>query len=83
MATNEDKFIVINKKHLEELTEKGKSSDLFVVNNLLDAVDEFRATYEVLCHKNLDQEYVVCNEDEPYAKDVLAVILSGEDAKTS
>ena len=58
----EEKFIVINRKYL-------KSQQ-----------DRFRiAFYNALYDLTLpDNKYYVCNQDEPYAQEVINIILKGE-----
>lgn len=70
MAEYQEKFLVLNLKHLEELT------------------DETRTVFEDACERvrdelKLDNKYYVCNQDEPYAGDVINIILSGEDKKAA
>ncbi len=72
MAQYEEKFIVINKKHLAELMESEHLIRL--VRNLVDALDKI----EFALPKN---EYYVCNKDEPYAQKVIDIIIEGENAK--
>lgn len=65
MCEYKEKFIVINKKHLVE--QKAHHVDLL---------------REVIRKMNLpDNKYYVCNQDEPYAKDVIKTILEGEKNK--
>jgi hypothetical protein len=65
-AEFKEKFIVINRKHLDELN---KEYD----------VDVF---FEALKQLDLpDNKYIVCNQDEKYAHKILAIILQGENLK--
>jgi len=73
IAKYEEKFIVINKKHLEELEKSVIWKPL--VSSLKEALDD-------LClGLPLQNKYYVCNQDEPYAQKVIDIILEGEDAK--
>jgi transcription initiation factor IIE alpha subunit len=82
-----DKFIVINKKRFEELNKAAEISpngyfrNHWAVLKLKIAVDEFTEAYERHTGKKLDQKYIVCNQDEPYADKVAALILEGENEK--
>lgn len=68
-------FIVINKKRLcEVLPSTAKILD--------DAFEKFERCYKLETGKELDQKYIVCNQDEPYAEKVWNAILEGEDAKS-
>lgn len=87
MAEKEMKFIVVNFKHLEELDAIMDHDGPFrkgsrATNRLRSALDNFRDVYERKTGKKMDQEYIVCNQDEPYADDVWEIILSGEDRKS-
>ncbi len=72
MAKYEDKFIVINKKRLEELRESPSGDN--AVAELLYHLDTFTRRCEVSGIK-IDQKYLVCNQDEPYAEDVFNMII--------
>lgn len=65
MANYEEKFIVINKKHLE----------LLPGNELVLLHEALRASVPYLP----ENKYLVCNQDEPYAGEILKTILSGEE----
>lgn len=67
MAKYEEKFIVINNKHINELPLQDK--------------DEFIQALVKIRKLIPENKYLVCNQDEPYAQNVLDIILSGEDAK--
>lgn len=72
MANYEEKFIVINKKHLAEISE---SSHLIgLVENLKQALDAIEFALP-------NNKYYVCNQDEPYAPHVYNTIIDGETAK--
>lgn len=66
----EEKFIVINKKRFDEI---GK--DHPAVDQFLSALQNLNETYETT-GKKMDQKYIVCNQDEPYAEKVLNIILN-------
>ncbi|MCP4394576.1 MAG: hypothetical protein GY804_09965 [Alphaproteobacteria bacterium] len=79
----ERKFLVINWNRFEELNDAKETNRYFPsdkdctpVEHFKDALAEFRNQYEEFTGKKLDQEYYVCNADEPYAKDVLEIILT-------
>ena len=67
MEIDLDKFIVINKKHLEEAEEE-----------IPDKIVEFLDILGYISNWIPDNLYYVCNADEPYAEEVLAIILAGE-----
>ena len=69
MAKAEEKFIVINRKHIDQLPEHIASE----LNRSLMIVKSFLP----------ENYYYTCNQDEPYAEEVLDVILNGEDKKDS
>lgn len=48
---------------------------------LLKAIKNFNKAYEERIGKKINQKYYVCNQDEPYAQDVIDIILKGEDEK--
>ena len=77
----EDKFIVINRKRLEEM--KSIDSDKWrkkyaknAAQHLEDALRLFNNSYKEFVGKKLDQKYYVCNQDEPYAQEVIDCILN-------
>jgi hypothetical protein len=75
-----DKFIVLNKKHIEDLNalHRGGYFDSAVeVLQLKNALTHFIDAYEEEVGKPLNQKYLVCNQDEPYALFVKALILDG------
>lgn len=64
-------FIVINKKHLEEIRKKYPITyELFI-----DALEDINSKLKK------HNKYYVCNQDEPYAQKVIEVILEGERLK--
>lgn len=71
----EEKFIVINKKRIAELKEKGSwGQDHAAILGLQSALHHF----ENACRAHdirYDQKYIVCNQDEPYAQEILDIIL--------
>lgn len=67
MAEYEEKFIVINKKYLSQLP-----AGLF---------DRFSRVLTEMQQFLPDNKYYVCNQDEPYAQQVIDIILAGENAK--
>lgn len=82
----EEKFIVINKKHLEELKKHGKENPNAAVasirvSDLLYALESFHTIYRKFIGKELDQKYYVCNQDEAYAQKVIDTIIEGETVK--
>ena len=68
MAKYEEKFIVINKKHLQLLP--------------LGLEDRFAKILSETAQFIPPNKYYVCNQDEPYAEKVINIILTGEDTKT-
>ena len=84
MAKYEEKFIVINRKHIEELNDThvdGFLRDAPESVMLFKALEEFRNAYEENTGKKLDQKYYVVNQDEPYADNVIKMILYHENKK--
>lgn len=85
----EDKFIVLNTEKLLKLLDKHgieiengiftivkgeEKSWVKMVQGFIDLLGCFEEEYG-------EKQYVVCNQDEPYAEEVWQVILQGEDAK--
>lgn len=60
-------FIVINMKHLESMPEHERHQLQIYVSEASSYLPE--------------HHYIVCNTDEPYASDVMNLILQGEEAK--
>ena len=73
MVKYEEKFIVINTKHIKELSAKHPASC-----NLDTALIWFKEAYELTTKKQLNQKYYVCNQDELYAQEVIDIIINGE-----
>jgi len=63
----EEKFIVLNLKHLNNQDNSIKRE----LSNILSKL------------KMPDNKYYVCNQDEPYAQEVINIILKGEKEKCS
>jgi hypothetical protein len=64
----DDKFIVINRRHLKEIDD----DVLVAFYHLLGAVNK----------GHTHNKYYVCNRDEPYAGDIITAIVYGESKKT-
>ena len=64
----DDKYIIIKKSDLEE----------FLTDDEISNIELYLNT--ILLKKNLTNhhKYYVCNRDEPYAKDVIMLIMKGE-----
>jgi hypothetical protein len=79
-----EKFIVINRKRFKELNDTQKKDDgaMFKSHSaalkLEMALYNFVRTYEKETGKQLDQKYIVCNQDEPYADKVARLVLGGK-----
>ena len=82
MQNREEKFLVINiKKRKQDMYDacKTKQNRLYVeslIANLEEAVVDFASCYERITGKKLNQKYIVCNQDEPYAEDIWKIILN-------
>ena len=84
MAEYEEKFIVINRKRFDELNEYAETwREHPAVENLKKALEDFTEAYEGDYGKSLDQKYYVVNQDEPYAENVIKIILDNESKKDS
>lgn len=73
MAEYEEKFLVFNKADLKKYLSGDEAYTLECIQRTVE-------------RKRLDDgkplnDYLVCNQDEPYASEVLDIILSGEDKK--
>lgn len=68
-----NQFIVMNMKDVANMSERGRAA-------LQMAAEEMKKA-RVVNGQNPHPHYFVCNQDEPYAKEVLGVILKGEDVK--
>ena len=77
----ENKFIVINLKRFEEIDDLGGNGTR-ARRKLLDALRTFNQEYQQKTGKKMNQKYVVCNKDEPYANAVWEIIKAGENMKT-
>lgn len=66
-------FVVINKKDAEKLPENVR----IWLDNVLESINHIR----VQRGSNADPKYWVCNQDEPYAPNVIKAILDGEKMK--
>lgn len=76
----DNKFAVINKKRLKELDDVNNELGSHKANiMLLNAIKEWADAYENDTGKELDQEYLVVNQDEPYADEVWQLIKDNED----
>jgi hypothetical protein len=73
---DEGKFIVINKKRFTELL----PDHIDVVKKFSNALTEFVENYKHLTGKQMNQRYIVCNLDEPYAERVKEIILGTEES---
>jgi hypothetical protein len=70
MIDAENRFVIINRKHINELYEISPSD----AEDFQAAVDNFYAAYTVATGKFLNQKYLACNQDEPYANAVWQLI---------
>ena len=73
MAEYKEKFLVINGKDLKGLTPL-KQAKLGEIMNDIEAYRSKRGTTP-------EAKYYVCNQDEPYAQQVIDIILQGETTK--
>jgi len=72
MVKYEEKFLVINIKHLEEARKE-----------IPDKIAEFYELYDFISNWLPTNKYYVCNQDEPYAEKVIQTILEGENKKVA
>lgn len=87
-AKYEEKFIVINEKRFDEILESVKNENKYdklyaegVIKHFLGSLELLNYWYKTFTGKELDQKYYVCNQDEPYAQEVIDIILRGESNK--
>jgi len=78
MAEKQDKYIVFKADEVQYL---GDNNEEFEeawgkVEDHIQALREHKRKPPMSEHK-----YIICNEDEPYAEEVMRVILRGEDNK--
>ena len=75
----ENKFIVINRKRFDELLEADERFNVGLakrkIRKIEAAIEDFIFFYEYTTGKKMDQKYIVCNQDEPYAEKVWDLIL--------
>lgn len=80
-----DKFIVINRKRFDRFHgvngRTGRDWQHPYLWKLCNAIENFAKLYKKETGKKMNQKYYVCNQDEPYADEVLKVILEGEKKK--
>jgi hypothetical protein len=70
MAIFEEKFIVINLKHIKQLSQSHPNF-----------VEQLKNDLEFVSLMIPPNNYYVCNQDEPYAQTILEIILEGETKK--
>ena len=75
----EDKFIVIAKKDI--VSNVSDQSLCCVTRDLIVALRNYTTAVESNTAPGFGKKFYVCNQDEPYANDVIELILKGEDAK--
>lgn len=68
-----EQFIVINRKRFDEMRNANGEQDESVMK-FYEHLIEFIETYEKKTGKKLNQQYIVCNQDEPYAEKVWEII---------
>ena len=89
MAKYKEKFIVINTKFLDKLNKEFNKTDNleydFIPSPDVYKLSQALRDIKYACHKlGIDlskKNYYVCNQDEPYAQQVIDIILNGEDEK--
>jgi len=89
----EDKFIVIKKENLDNLISEAESWGLVPIDGRGDSriskesndqvLADLEAFKRIMAAIGTDNNYVVCNQDEPYAEDIWQLILAGERKKLS
>ena len=81
MKKFEQKFLVINKKRFAEMIKLDPIGGVEVRNNFLRALEIVSIKYREITGKIMNQKYIAINQDEPYSKDVLNLILKEEGDK--
>lgn len=83
----QDKFLVMNRKRFDEIIQAAEDTPhegainyklkyaRTAIRQLEDAFWYFNESYNDLVGKGLNQKYYVCNQDEPYAQEVINLIL--------
>lgn len=82
-AKYEEKFIVINKKYINDLNLKAPQG---LIHKTVRQFDMALTDLMLHIHKHTgvllpDKKYYVCNQDESYAQEVIDTILEGESKK--
>jgi len=77
MAGFEEKFLVINYKVLKNIAQTPEGAELLgkFSNYAVDIANLYKDRTGIDISK---KKYYVCNSDEPYASEVLEIILKGE-----
>jgi len=79
MAEKEfDKYIVIKKEELDYILDVNP-----VLKKTFDATVALIEAMRVGRNKKPRNNYIVCNQDEPYAAAVWKIVLDGEDKKNA
>ncbi len=83
---DKNRFMVINLKRFDEIRDLRFRLGFADPNpqeayELSHCLSNLVKEYEELTGKNMDQKYIVCNQDEPYAEEVARIILEGEEEK--
>lgn len=76
MADKEQKYFVLKIEDLRDVCDL----EPLVARELEHVIERYTA-YRKFCRKDHDPQYIVCNQDEPYAEKVWRIILSGENEK--
>ena len=71
----DDKFIVLPTKYVEQMPSTLKTQLAYVCDRVRTLRSDAKGEYTPV------PKYYVCNQDEPYAQDVLNTILLGEERK--
>lgn len=74
MAVLEEKFVVFNIKDIDEYLSTSSKANLVLMEKAIQLGREKDGKKGV-------NNYYVCNQDEPYAQQVIDIILAGETEK--